>query len=364
MMISRRRGISAEIIGVIGACLRSKVTYIFVIGLALMGCHQDQKDTAQDNSASSEAATSKPVYTPHPAYAPSTNDPLKALYGGQDPSSANRGLTPQALLSMFKEMKDLSIAAPLPKSWRTPLRRLKGKVKAKVSGWSYLERTRMERGKRDQEISITLKVWGKKSKVNHEVLTALRDIKALKNLPKRWGDRHTFVMKSHHTQLISKRSASLANDHPTNPTVLATFEVEWTLNHPQPSGKLRNCRYVHGLSPSIARGFPKWAAQHLKSVSTRRFVEWKYELSQSEELWRATWIYRNGEMHDLALTWWVKKLEAQGATRTSSQNLEQTWSLPQGGEISWWPETNPDPMGCEIAGGLITFEGRTPQSTP
>lgn len=347
-----------------GIDLKSKVAYIIVIGVVLAGCHQEQAKLSLDTSESQEGATSKTAYQPHPAYAPSTSDPLKALYGGQDPNSANRGLTSQALLSMFKGIKDLPIAAPLPKSWRRSLKHLKGKTKAKVSSWSYLERTRMERGKRDQEITITLKVWGKKSKVNQEVLAALRGVKELKRLPQHWGDRHEFVIKSHHTKLISKRSASLANDHPTNPTVLATFEIEWTLNHPQPSGQLRNCRYVHGLSPSIARGFPKWAAQHLKSVSTRRFVEWRYELNQSEELWRATWIYRNGEMHDLALAWWVKKLEGQGATRTSSQNLEQTWSLPQKGEISWWPETNPDPMGCEIAGGLITFEGRTPQSTP
>lgn len=325
------------------------------------GCMQDQEQQPHDAQRSSHTvAPKRPVYQPHPAYAPSAHDPLKALYGGQDPSSASRGLTPQALKRKFDEVKDLQPASPLPSAWRKALREIKKRQRAKVSGWSYLERTRMERGKRDQELKVTLKVFGKKTTVNREVLAVFREIKELKRLPSRWGDQHEFVIKGKHTRLKSTRSASLADDHPTNPTVLATFVFEWERHHPQPSGELRNCRYVHGLAPHIARGFPKWAAQHLKSVSTRRFVEWRYELTPSEEVWRATWIYRNGEMHDLALAWWVKKLEAQRATRTSSQNLEQTWRLPQGMEISWWPETNPDPMGCEVAGGLINFEGRTP----
>ena len=73
------------------------------------------------------------------------------------------------------------------------------------------------------------------------------------------------------------------------------------------------------------------------------------------------WIYRNGEQHDLAIRWWVQRLEQRGATRTALESLEQTWRLKGGGELSWWPETNPDPMGCQVAGSLLVFEYRRPQ---
>ena len=335
------------------------IGYLILIFLA--GCTQEQDQQARDPQRST-TAVQRPAYQPHPAYAPSTTDPLKALYGGRDPNTPADHITPQALKVQFDKIKDQPLVSPLPRSWRGPLQALKKKLSIKVSSWAYLERTRMERGKRDQQIEITLKVWGPKKNVNREVLATLRSIKVLKALPSQWGDQHELMMKRKHTQVTSKRSASLADDHPTNPTVLATFTVDWSFNHPQPSGELKNCRYVHGLSPEIARGFPQWGSQHLKSVSTRRFVEYRYEINQEEELWRATWIYRNGVMHDLAIAWWVKKLEARGAKRITSQNLEQTWRLPRGGEISWWPETNPDPMGCEVAGGLINFEGRIPSS--
>jgi hypothetical protein len=231
--------------------------WALIAALGLANCTPDQDQHSQ-NKQSNAQKPSKPTYQPHPAYAPSTGDPLKALYGGQDPNTGGRGLSPQALKLKLNEIKDQPLTSPLPKTWRRPLQKLKAKLNAKVSSWTYLERTRMERGKRDRSIHVTLKVWGKKKRVNRDVLSALKEIKALKRLPNSWGDQHEFVIKNTHSEVVSKRSASLANDHPTNPTVLATFEIKWEINHPQPTGDLKNCRYVHGLSPDIARGFSRW----------------------------------------------------------------------------------------------------------
>lgn len=343
---------------------RSYIALFTVLTLSTLGCTASQD--SDEATGSSDRPESAPITQPalHPAYAPSTKDPLAALYGGRDPQAGAAEVNAADLKQRLKQIKPVELSAPLPSVWFKTLKRLSESPYVRVSRWSYHERARMDRAPRDLSIELTIKAWGKRSQVDRE-LSSLRQIKSLRGkIPRRWGDGHEHVARSKNQELIIKRSSIRAADSadPTDPTVLMTLELTWKRETPISSAtapdKLRSCRYLPGLSASDHHGFPRWSIPHFKSISTRRFIESSFERAQNATIGRATWIYRNGEQHDLAIKWWVQRLEAQKATKTSSQGLEQSWDLSSGDELSWWPETNPHPMGCKVAGSLLTFESR------
>ena len=338
-----------------------KALWLLIMPCALCSMSCSTEDTSPQ-PPHRDVRPAPPKVITHPAYAPSTTDPLAALYGGRDPKSGSRKVSAADLKRRFDRVRAIPLSTPLSAKWRKPLDALTRAPHIKVSSWSYQEQTRMDRAPRNLSFKITIKAWGERAQVNREVLSALKQIRDLRGkLPRRWGDGHEHLATSRNITFKLKRSASRALDSadPTRPVVLATFELSWERQTPTQEAT-RSCRYLPGLKPELSESFPAWAKRQFTSISTRRFIEWSLERGQREEVSRAMWIYRNGEQHDLAIRWWVQRLEQRGATRTALESLEQTWRLKRGGELSWWPETNPDPMGCQVAGSLLVFEYRRP----
>lgn len=334
--------------------LTPQLSWIFVFWAVAVGCSEQNVPAL----ASSEDKTSAP-YVPPQGYQPSQSDPLAALYGGKIPEAGEttQGSSRATLTASFERSRSLELNTLMPSTWRRSFIWLKSRAKLKVQAWTSREITRMEDGKRDADFSISFQLLGPRSAIKTQLLEALRKIPNLPELPQQWGDQHEHESSRGAQALsltLSSRSDESAQD---DRWTLMTVELTSRLRTPTAETKLKNCRYVHALREDYSAHVPEWASKHFKSTSTRRFVAWEVTANLEGTVWRATWLYRNGAYRDTAIGWWTQQLERQKATQTALRGLEQTWRISDGLEISWWPETDPAPMGCEVAGPLLTFSG-------
>ena len=333
--------------------------FIFIMMIVFfIACRTEQKE-----HSSSAEPKGNPVktYTPPPGYESSGVDPLAALYGGKVSKKGGAKVDDAKLKTRFEEKESITFTTEFPRKWRSALSQLNKTIPTKVTSWSLSKRTRMETGKRDQVIEVNFSLLGKRKQVTTLPIKVLSSIPQLTKLPRKLGDQHEHSYESPTEKLVMTYQATKSTEQLTNPLILANISIHWeknTVNPKNADGK--NCRYVHGLPPHIASNHVPWAEQRFKSTGTRRFVAWSISKKIKKTEWQSTWIYRNGSYRDKAVGWWTKTLNRQKAVQTSFSGMEQSWSLKNGGEVSWWPETNPGPMGCKIAGPLLTISGTIP----
>ena len=341
-----------------------QVSFLHIIAILILlnfAC-QDQSSTqpqADEHKTNEKTPVVVPVnpYAANP-YKSSGVDPLAALYGGQVGQS--QVMTVKDLKSIFQNLKASPLNKPFPSKWAKVLKGLSKNLSAKVTEWSSLTRTRMENGKRDKVVSFSLSLLGREQAVSL-ALANLRQLGELKQLPKKFEINKQVLNISAQQTLEYSFTYDEAEDQAKQSLRLAKLEVTWRLERANPKTELKNCRYVHALEASFAEADIPWAAQHFKSTSTRRFVEWFVSQKGTERSWTGTWLYRNGSYRDKAVGWWTTKLESKGAKQKSLNGMEQVWSLPKQMEIDWWPESDPSPMGCEIAGPLLSVRSSQAQ---
>lgn len=335
-----------------------------IISVLIYGCNlfvSDSADQGADDglkkSQSLENESASKGYTPPVGYQSNGVDPLAALYGGSKGKTQTADQSAQSLEVRFNRLSKASLRPPFPKKWRRAFEQLAQIVPLKITEWSSTTRTRMERGKRDKALKVKFVLFGQKSEVSQTPYKILKKASELKGFPQKLGDEHEHISKTKTQELRVSYDASISHTE-SNPMVLAEVTIHWSLQTPNiVVEKPKNCRYVHALEQRLSEGYVSWASQHFKSTSSRRFVEWHVEYTVKKRIWRATWIYRNGSYRDKAVGWWSDKLSRQKATQASEQGLEQVWRRKEGEEVQWWPETDPGPMGCQIAGPLLTIEG-------
>ena len=330
------------------------VNILMMFGIFICGCTDKDK-----TPKSVEKLDMGSVYSPPQGYEASTVDPLSALYGGKLPQ-ANQGtqITSQYLEKRFEAIKERPMSSVMPVSWRKAVSSLKSSTSVKVSAWSFTENTRMETRSKDMDLSLSLWLLGPRETVKASSLKALKSIPSLKGLPSSWGDQHEHHIHQGNMEakiVVDSTSAELKSTHPTT---LLSIEITWSRSHPLPKGELKNCRYIHALDQVKGERAPRWSIKHFKSTSSRRFVAWHEARSEEGWVWRATWLYRNGSYRDKAVGWWSEQLTRVKAVQIAERGLEQSWALKGGHEISWWPETEPEEMGCRVAGPLLSFEGQ------
>ena len=327
--------------------------------LLLLGCQSTTLDPDADQEKTTlDRPKTEHVYTPPSGYQASSVDPLAALYGGQIGKKADSKISKASLLKDFQSLKDSTLQSPFPRRWQKAFKKLNRQIPTKVTKWSASIRTRMERGQRDQELSVRFSILGQKSKLRRIPLSIFKSIPALKSFPQHLGDQHEHIAKSKNQELRLTYEGVVTSEPSDDPTVLAEVTIHWLKTTSSSMNEdPKNCRYVHALEAGMGAKYVSWAAQHFKSTSTRRFVEWSVEQRVDQRSWRGTWLYRNGSYRDKAVGWWVKKLTAQKAKQISEEGMEQQWQLKSGLNIHWWPETDPGPMGCQLAGPLLSIEG-------
>lgn len=327
--------------------------FVFTLALVILtfACEQEPSQEEKNRVQSSKKIL-KP-YSPPPGYAPSSSDPLLALYGGSKGKGPS-GMTDAKLKAEFESTLGVELGSGLPKSWRNALSKLGQSLPLKVTKWKSTTGTRMERGQQNRSITITLTALGLRSKVLSDISSSLSQLSEFRQLPKRLGDQHEHSEERHEERASLRLSLTKSSEKTTDPLSIASLELSWSRQYPNPTTLDKNCRYVHGLSPQLGEQAIDWAAQHFKSTGTRRFVEWSEEHNPKRSISLATWIYRNGSYRDKAVGWWTDQVTARGATQTSMTGMEQAWSSQHGWTIEWWPETDPSPMGCEVAGPLLS----------
>ena len=341
------------------SCVKDRVAWALTLCLLTSACQNETKEDVNSSMASPvDKEPSAKIYTPPPGYAPSKSDPLLALYGGSKSKGAK--ITDSKLSRRFESEKEIKLSSAFPRAWRRAISDLSKVFSVKVTQWRSTTGTRMERAKKNRSLSLTFKTLGKRTELQRNIYAHLSKIDALKTIPKRLGDHHEHLEEKGAEKLSFTYSLVKSTSHQDDPLSIATVEIEWSRERPQPNPLTKNCRYVHGLRPDLGAQTVEWAAQHFKSTSTRRFVEWTEELSPENRTWRATWIYRNGSYRDKAVGWWTDRISKRGATQRSMTGMEQVWSTSDQGTIEWWPETDPSPMGCEIAGPLLTVSSTQP----
>jgi hypothetical protein len=311
-----------------------------IIGLLFMGCTAESPSTPSTPSTletpppvSSKSPSTQGIPPINPAYAPGP-DPLLALYGGRHSKSSKES---------FKAVKSVEVRAPLPKLWRTLIGRLSaGDVQAKVERWSYTRRTRMTRGRQDEALSFTVHLYGPSKEIHRALSKAFSLLKkALPRRPKRWMSSHSIEGAPYSWSLIRTASSDR----------YATYDFTWDKTAPPPTS-LRNCRSIHTLNPPPLAH--EWMIRHFKSTGSRRFVEWSYTLDPNGERLTSLWIYRNGIYRDQGVGWWRTQLEKRGATREEMEGMSQEWRLSEGETLSWEPESDPPPLGCEVRGPFLS----------
>ena len=83
---------------------------VMLFALCSAGCStEDTPPQAQHQDVS----PTPPKVITHPAYAPSTKDPLAALYGGRDPKSGSRKVSAADLKRRFDRVRAIPLSAPL-----------------------------------------------------------------------------------------------------------------------------------------------------------------------------------------------------------------------------------------------------------
>ena len=325
----------------------------------LSGCQFNTEDhKTNDESSSSVQSNTESVYTPPPGYEASAVDPLAALYGGQVGKKQEIEVTEDRLKKDFEALRNIPFESPFPRRWRAAFKKLNRQLPTKVTQWSANLRTRMERGQRDKEVKVQFSMIGPRSKLRVIPYKIFKALPALQSFPKKLGDQHEHISKKDTQELRITYEGTVTSENKNDPIVLAEVSISWLKSTPSTTEeKPKNCRYVHALEAQLGASDVSWAAQHFKSTSTRRFVEWSVERTSEKSSWRGTWLYRNGSYRDKAVGWWVNKLTAKKAKQLSEEGMEQEWRLKSGLNIQWWPETAPGPMGCQIAGPLLSVEG-------
>ena len=313
---------------------------------------QTKKAKDIDHQTQSNSKENSNIYATNNPYKSTGVDPLAALYGGK--VGKQQVVSVNDLKSRFDALSDSPLDSPFPRSWKKKIYLLRKTIKTKVNKWSSTVRTRMERGQRDKVVQMTLSFFGEKNQLEQSIVQTLSQIKEFKKIPRDLNQLDQKHIKQGDESLSLSFDVDSAKSSSSQESYLATLEVTWRLERSNPSGELKNCRYVHALDPGLAEATVPWAKQHFKSTSTRRFVEWFVSQVGQERAWTATWLYRNGSYRDKGVAWWTKKLIAKKAKQKSINGMEQVWSLSKQKEIDWWPESDPSPMGCEIAGPLLS----------
>ena len=316
-----------------------RVALCLFMGVSGLAC-QGQPEQSPPTQAPPTPAQVSPEHIA--AYKPGPN-PLAALYGSAQKKDGREG---------FQLIKHQPPQAPMPQAWRRAYGTLeRSALSVKLSAWSSTERSRLDQARADYTVRWTLHVLGKRGAIKAQLHKALAPVTNFSSLrPEELGAQlsHRGARDAYHL------SVELKTLWTEGEVAHIEVEVEWARRAPKPSGELRNCRYLKGLtSPSDSERAP-WLNAIFKSNSKRRFAEWSYQVgAQDAPRWTGLWVYRNGSLRDKGVRWWSDTITAQGGERVEMSGMEQRWRLPSGAELLWWSETNPEELGCTLEAPLL-----------
>jgi len=317
----------------------TRVACHLLIGACGVAC-QGQAEQSPATSAPSAPAQVAPEHLA--SYKPGPN-PLAALYGSAPKKGGREG---------FQLIKHHPLEAPMPQGWRSAYQTLeRSALSVKLSAWSSTERSRLDQRRTDYTVRWTAHLFGERRLIKAQLHKALAPVTNFSGLrPEKFGAQLSHQGSRGAYQLNVEATTLWKEGKQAHVKV----EVEWVRRAPKPSGELRNCRYLKGLTlPSDVERAP-WLHPIFKTNSKRRFVEWSYQKgAQDAPRWTGLWVYRNGSLRDKGVRWWSDTIGAQGGERVEMSGMEQRWRLPSGAELLWWSETNPEELGCLLEAPLL-----------
>lgn len=277
------------------------------------------------------------------AYKPGPN-PLAALYGTGEPE--------EGVEARFQRVTHLSPHAPMHSAWIKAYQTLEaGRAQVKLSAWSSTERSRLDQPRADYAMRWTLHLLGERQLVSGSLRKALAPASSFTKLvPSALGDelQHEGAQGDY---MLTVKAETLWKQRGR---VYVRADIEWVRRAPDPTGELRNCRYLKGLTPP-STGVAPWLSAVFKTNSKRRLAEWSYQRGDRDApRWTGLWVYRNGSLRDKGVRWWSDALSAQGGHRVEMRGMEQRWRLPSGEEVTWWSESDPEQLGCLLEAPLLS----------
>lgn len=318
----------------------------FDLGLCLLilsACKEQTQETKQVPSPSATAPVPAQVAAEYAsAYQPGPN-PMTALYGNAYSKS------PQ---DRFASIVHHPPQDPMPTAWQGSFLKLeKMGIQAKLSEWSTTERTRLDQTRTDYDVRWVLHMMGTRRQVKDGLSKVLAPVAPFSSIrPKTLADELTHEGTTGAYRLSIKTSIRWQEQE----KIYLKAELNWSRHAPLAKGKTRNCRYVKGLNPPSERQRVPWISDIFSTNDKRRFAEWSYQMGNVQApRWTGLWVYRNGSLRDQGVRWWSDVLVAHGGKQIEMKGMEQNWKLPDGQEIQWWSESNPNELGCILEAPLL-----------